>query len=323
MSENKNKFFELIPHDIGFDFLRWGKPFVWGSTVAAVVSLIALITPGLNYGIDFTGGAEVHVRMPGTQDTAWIRDALSSQKLEGEVVRLGEEKDAEFLIKIQAAADQLVSVSGKVNQALEAKLAGQGKVEIKRTDVVGPKAGSNLRRSALLSIIYALIAISIYIGFRFDARYAPGVLRALLVDVTTALGIWVAMRWEFNLTVLAAVLTIAGYSCNDTIVVYDRIRDLMRIHPNWEIEKIVNLATNQNLGRTILTTACTLLTVVSLFLLGGPVLRDFSLPLLIGFTVSIPSTLFVATPLIVTMEKRRLAKLHSGRPQHQRKAASI
>lgn len=322
MSQNKHKFFELIPHDVGFDFLKWGKPFVWGSTVAAVVSLIAIVTPGLNYGIDFTGGAEVHVKLPGTQDTTWIRNAMSAQKLEGEVVRLGEEKEAEFLIKVQASAEQLASVSGKVSQALDTKLAGQGKAEIKRTDVVGPKAGSTLRRSAFLSIFYALIAISIYIGFRFDARYAPGVLRALLVDVTTALGVWVAMRWEFNLTVLAAILTIAGYSCNDTIVVYDRIRDLMKMHPNWEIEKIVNLATNQNLGRTILTTLCTLLTVVSLFALGGPVLRDFSLPLLIGFTVSIPSTLFVATPLIVTMEKRRLAKLNAGRPQTNRKPAS-
>jgi preprotein translocase subunit SecF len=320
MANSKHRFFELIPHDVGFDFLKWSKPFVWGSTVAAVVSLIAIVTPGLNYGIDFTGGAQVHVKLPGNQDTAWIRDALTSNHLEGEVVRIGEERDAEFLIKIQAEAEQLKEVSGKVSQALDTKLAGQGKAEVKRTDVVGPKAGSNLRRSAFLSIFYALIAISIYIGFRFDTRYAPGVLRALLVDVTTALGVWVAFRWEFNLTVLAAILTIAGYSCNDTIVVYDRIRDLMRMHPNWEIEKIVNLATNQNLGRTILTTACTLLTVVSLFALGGPVLRDFSLPLLIGFTVSIPSTLFVATPLIVTMERRRLAKLHGHRPAARKPA---
>jgi preprotein translocase subunit SecF len=324
MTEKKKtyRFFELVPSDLQFDWLRWAKPMVWLSGVLAAVSLVAIFQPGLNYGIDFTGGAEVHVRLPGSQDTTWIREALVSQGMDGEVVRLGEVKDAEFLVKVQAGAEQLAAVSGQVGQALDAKLAGQGKAEIKRTDVVGPKAGSNLRKSAFLSIFYALIAISIYIGFRFDTRYAPGVLRALLVDVTVVLGVWVLLGREFNLTVLAAILTIAGYSCNDTIVIYDRIRDLMRLHPNWEIEKIVNEATNQNLGRTILTTVSTLMTVLSLFILGGPVLRDFSLPLLIGFTVSIPSTLFVATPLVVSMEKRRLAKLHGHKPTGSRKPAN-
>ena len=250
----------------------------------------------------------MHVQVPSDWETTPIREALAAQKIDAEVVRLGEAKDGEFLVKVQAKPEELSTVSSNVLKALEIRANGQ-KVEVKRTDIVGPKAGSTLRRQALLAIFYALLAISVYIGFRFDMRYAPGVLRALLVDVMTTLGIWVLFRFEFNLTVLASILTIAGYSCNDTIVIYDRIRDLMRMHPNWEIEKIVNFATNQNLGRTVLTTLCTLLTVVSLFVLGGPVLRDFALPLLIGFTVSIPSTLFVATPLIVTMEKRRLARL--------------
>jgi len=140
-------------------------------------------------------------------------------------------------------------------------------------------------------------------------RYAPGVLRALAVDVIITLGIWVLIQREFNLTVLAAVLTIAGYSCNDTIVIYDRIRDYTHAHPDWPLEKAINRSINLNLGRTVLTIGCTLLMVLSLFFLGGPVLQDFSLPLLIGFTISIPSTIFVANPMILYMEKRRIAKL--------------
>jgi preprotein translocase subunit SecF len=156
----------------------------------------------------------------------------------------------------------------------------------------------------------------VYITFRFDSRYAPGVIRALSVDVIITMGIWVLLQREFNLTVLASLLTIAGYSCNDTIVIYDRIRDYTKSHPTWSIEQSINKSINLNLGRTVLTVLCTLFVVVSLFLFGGPVLEDFALPLLIGFTISIPSTIFVANPLIVWMEKRRMAKASTamGKP---------
>ena len=125
------------------------------------------------------------------------------------------------------------------------------------------------------------------------------------------------LQREFNLTVVASFLTIAGYSCNDTIVIYDRIRDYTHMHPDWTLERSINRSTNQNLGRTVLTVLCTLFVVGSLFVLGGPVLRDFSLPMLIGFTVSIPSTIFVANPMILYMEKRRQAK--ASQPQVKRK----
>jgi preprotein translocase subunit SecF len=152
------------------------------------------------------------------------------------------------------------------------------------------------------------VLISIYIMFRFDMRYAPGVLRALAVDVLITAGVWVVLGKEFNLTVLASFLTIAGYSCNDTIVIYDRIRDYTHTHPDWDLERAINRSINLNLGRTVLTVLCTLFVVMSMFVLGGPVLRDFSLPMLIGFTISIPSTIFVANPVILYMEKRRIAK---------------
>jgi len=304
--------FHLIPTDINIDFLGKSKPFVWASTDLGLASVILLFKPGLNYGIDFTGGAEVQLRVPADWDIARVRKELESGGLRGaDVVQLGEARDSEFLIKVQATAENLSKVSDEVSQAMTAK-AGAGNYEVQRVDVVGPSAGATLRKTAFLSIFYAMILISIYIVLRFDVRYAPGVLRALAIDVLITAGIWVLIRREFNLTVLASFLTIAGYSCNDTIVIYDRIREYSKSHPDWDLDRAINRSINLNLGRTVLTAGCTLIVVLSMFMLGGPVLRDFSLPMLIGFVISVPSTLFVANPMILYMEKRRLAKLKAA-----------
>jgi preprotein translocase subunit SecF len=300
--------FHLIRTDLNIDFLGKSRPFVVFSTLAAIASLVALWKPGLNYGIDFTGGAEVQLKVPADWDIGRVRKELNDGGIKDPtVVQIGEPKDHEFLVKVQAEAGKLNQVSADVAKVMTAK-AGDKNYEIQRADVVGPAAGASLRTAALLSVLYAMICIAIYITFRFDVRYAPGVLRALGVDVVTTLGIWIALGREFNLTVLASLLTIAGYSCNDTIVIYDRIRDYTKSHPNWNLEQAINRSINQNLGRTVITTGATLLVVLSMYLLGGPVLEDFSLPMLIGFTVSVPSTIFVANPMILYMEKRRLAR---------------
>jgi preprotein translocase subunit SecF len=226
------------------------------------------------------------------------------------VVQIGEESLGEFLVKIQALPTEIKNVSEQVEKALAAKLS-PGQFEIQRADVVGPQAGNNLKRSAIFSLFYAGLGIVIYIALRFDFRFAPGILRALLFDMVTTMGIWVALGKEFNLTILAAILTIAGYACNDTIVIYDRIRDYSKTHTDWPIEKIVNRSINLNLGRTVLTVLCTLFVVVSIWLLGGPVLSDFAFCMLIGFAISVFSTIFVANSLVVYMEKRRLARVAS------------
>jgi len=301
--------FHLISPNIKVDFLGKSGPFVWLSTILAVASIVALYRPGLNYGIDFTGGAVVQMKVPASWDITTLRKNLDEGGIkEPTVVQLGESNEHEFLIKVQAEASKLNQVSAAVEAVMKSK-AQPNEYVIQKVDVVGPAAGASLRNSAFLSILYATLCIVIYITFRFDIRYAPGVLRALGVDVIITLGVWVLLQREFNLTVLAAMLTIAGYSCNDTIVIYDRIRDYTKSHPDWSLERAINRSINQNLGRTVLTVLCTCFVVVSLYLMGGPVLQDFSLPLLIGFTISIPSTIFVANPMILYMEKRRMAKL--------------
>jgi preprotein translocase subunit SecF len=168
------KFFELIPPNLNLDWLKMGKPLVFLSWAAILGSVVGLYYPGLNYGIDFTGGAEVHVKVPSAWDTAHVRDALSQGKVEATVVSLGQPGDGEFLVKVQAKPEELKEVSDRVQKSLSLKADGAG-IEIKRTDVVGPKAGESLRKGALLSIIYCLLVISVYIAFRFDMRYAPAV----------------------------------------------------------------------------------------------------------------------------------------------------
>lgn len=303
--------FQFIPTTVNFDWLKISRPFAMASTIAVLLSFVGIFYPGLNYGIDFSGGAEVAVKAPEGWDISRLREEMSKGGIEEPtVVQLGAPQDHEFLVKVKADASALKDVASKVEGVLKAS-AGEGKYEILRADVVGPQAGERLRIAAILSLIYAAIGILVYITFRFDMRFAPGIVRALLLDIVVVVGIWVLLRKEFNLHTIAALLTIAGYSCNDTIVIYDRIREFSKLHPDWDLYRIINRSINLNLGRTIITVLCTQFVVVSLWLFGGPVLADFAFAMFLGFTVSVYSTLFVANPLILYMEKRRQAARRS------------
>jgi preprotein translocase subunit SecF len=310
--------FHLIPTTINFDFLKMSKPFVWASTGFVILSVVLLFTKGLNYGIDFTGGAEVQVSVPAGWDTGKVRDALKAGGYpEASVIKIEDSRRNEFLIKTQVEEGKSENVGDKISQILGTGLQ-PGEFEVEKVDVVGPQAGSELRTSAIISVLVAALGILIYITFRFDVRFAPGIVRALIFDVISTLGVWVIIGKEFNLSTVAALLTIAGYSCNDTIVIYDRIRDFQKTHGGQSLYDVVNRSINLNLGRTILTVLCTNFVVVSLWLLGGPVLGDFALCMLIGFCVSIPSTIFVANPMVIYMENRALAKdgKVESRPKH-------
>lgn len=293
----------LIPTDLKIDFLGKSKPFVWASTAFVIFSIVLLFTKGLNYGIDFTGGAEVQIEVPKDWDTAQVREALEKGGVkEPTIVRLEDSQRQEFLVKTQVD-EKTTNVGDVVERSLAAALPNGG-FQVQKVDVVGPQAGEELRLSAIVSVLAAALGILIYITFRFDFRFAPGIVRALLFDVVSTLGIWVLLGKEFNLATVAALLTIAGYSCNDTIVIYDRIRDYTRSHKNMSLYEVVNASINLNLGRTFLTVIATNFVVVSFWLLGGPVLGDFALAMLIGFTISVFSTIFVANPMVMYMEKR-------------------
>lgn len=292
--------FHLIPTNLSVDFLKISRPFIWASTLFVVVSVVLLFTKGLNYGVDFTGGAELQVEVPHDWDTAKLREVLKQGGLpDVGVIRIEDAKKQEFIIKTQ----ETTQVSDRVEKILATNLKA-GEYQILKVDVVGPQAGEELRYSAIISVLAAALGILIYITFRFDFRFAPGIVRALLFDVIAVLGVWIMIGKEFNLSTVAALLTIAGYSCNDTIVIYDRIRDYTKTHPHMSMYDIVNKSINLNLGRTVLTVLCTNFVVVALWLLGGPVLGDFAFAMLIGFSISVFSTIFVANPMVMYMEKR-------------------
>ena len=269
--------------------------------IAGIVSLI--VHGGPNYGIDFAGGTLIQVRFSQPVTAGEIRESLKDAGLTGTIQRFGAEGAGEYLIRLQTSSSDLEGLSATIKDAL-AKRFGKDTFEIRRTEMVGPKVGKDLRRKGLQAIIFALIGILIYISFRFKFRFAVGAVVALAHDVMITVGVFSLTNKEFSLPVLAALLTIVGYSLNDTIVVYDRIRENMGRMRRELLEKTINISINETLSRTILTSFTTLIVVIILFLIGGGVIHDFTFALLVGIVVGTYSSIFVASPLVVLWEKR-------------------
>ncbi len=296
---------ELIRPGTRIDFAGKRHIFIALSILMVVASLVGLATKGLNYGIDFTGGAEVQIQAPEGWDIGKVRDEMEKGQIKGlKVVQLGEQASREFLVKAQGAESELNQVSAQVEGVLKSA-AGSGKYEIKRVDVVGPAAGSSLRQSGFLSMFYALVCILIYVAVRFDVRYAPGAVLALFHDTVLTIGVFVITQKQFDLLTLAALLALIGYSNNDTIIVYDRVRETLQAHPKLSIEEAVNRATNETLGRTILTSLTTFFTAASLYFFGGPVIHDFAFTFSIGIIIGSYSSIFVASAIVIYITKYR------------------
>ncbi len=304
--------FEIIRPGTKIDFV--GKRRIWlGLSVVAIVGTLALFfTKGLNYGIDFTGGAEVQLRVPQTWDIGQLRSTLSAAGLgDIKVQQIGEPNSREFLIKVHGGEGSLNQVSQKVEAVLGQKLQ-KGEYEIQRVDVVGPAAGSSLRMSGFLSMFYALLCILVYVTVRFDFRYAPGAVLALFHDSVLTLGIFILTQKQFDLQILAALLALIGYSNNDTIIVYDRVRETIAHHPELKIDQAVNRAINETLGRTLLTSMCTFLTVLALWLLGGKVIEDFAFTLMVGIVVGTYSSIFIASSIVIYITEYQAKRGRAG-----------
>lgn len=304
--------FELIRPTVNIDFV--GKRHLWiGISIAAVLlTLVLFFTKGLNYGIDFTGGAEVQIRVPQSWDIGRVRSELESGGLKGlKVQAIGVPTDHQYLIRAQGDESSLNAVAKKVSDSLGKSLK-PGEFEIQRTDVVGPAAGQSLRMSGYLSMLYALICILIYVTLRFDIRYSPGAVLALFHDTVITLGIFILTQKQFDLQILAAILALIGYSNNDTIIVYDRVRETIHQHPQFSIEEAVNRSINETLGRTILTSLTTFLTVFSLWMFGGKVIEDFAFTLMVGIVVGTYSSIFIASSVVIFLS--HYLKAREGKP---------
>jgi preprotein translocase subunit SecF len=270
---------------------------------ATVISII--LHGGLNYGIDFAGGTLVQVKFSEPIQVERIKENLASIGLgESLVQRFGEKGGNEYLIRVEKSVSDLEGLSGQIERTLQ-EVYGKDGVEVRRTEMVGPKVGKDLRRKGILAIIYALIGILIYVTWRFEFIFAVGAIIALAHDVMITVGVFSITNKEFTLPIVAAILTIIGYSLNDTIVVYDRIRENGRKMRREPFATIINSSINETLSRTFLTSLTTLIVVVILFIFGGGVIHNFAFALMVGVLVGTYSSIFVASPIILTWQQRR------------------
>jgi preprotein translocase subunit SecF len=306
--------FHIIKPGTQIDFM--GKRRIWAtlSVIFILGSFALLFTKGLNYGIDFTGGAEVQVKVPAEYDIGKVRNLLSDGGLTNfKVQQIGLPQESTYIVKAQGDEKSLNEVAARIDGILKPKI-GEG-YQNQRVDVVGPAAGDSLRISGILSALYALLCFLIYVAIRFDVRYEPVAVIALFHDTMMVLGVFVLVQKQFDLQILAAILALIGYSNNDTIIVFDRVRETLHTNPNLDIQKAVNQSVNETLGRSILTSLCTFITVAALYFFGGKALQDFAFTLMIGIVVGAYSSIFIASSLVVYLteyQQKRLLKQKAG-----------
>ena len=286
------------------DFMRWHVYGLAFSLLLTALTVGIFLTKGLNYGIDFKGGTLIEVRSTtGPADLAAMRAKLEALHLgDPSLQEFGSPTDVLIRMPQQPGGDaaQMKAIQ-QVRDAL-----GPG-MDYRRVEVVGPSVGSELIRAGVLATVLALGAILLYIWFRFEWQFGVGATLSTLHDVVTTVGLFAIFQLEFNLTTLAAILTIAGYSVNDTVVIYDRVREAMRRHRTMSFRDLINLALNETLSRTILTVSTVALAVLALLFLGGQVLRGFSIAMLWGIVIGTYSSLFIAAPLLYYVQPNRRA----------------
>jgi len=295
---------QFIKSDINIDFVGKRKLAMILSAVVILLGLASLVVNGgPNYGIDFVGGTLVQVKFVEETDAAKIKDSLASMDLGTVVVQSFGDDANEFLIRVQDTGKGK-ELSGMISGNLNT-VYGEGNVDIRRVEMVGPQVGKDLREKGILSLVYAMIGILIYISWRFELRFAIGAIVALLHDVLITLGAFSISGREIDLPIIAAFLAIIGYSLNDTIIVYDRIRENHGKHQKKGFSAVVNLSINETLSRTILTSGTTLMVVLALFTFGGGVIHNFAFAMLVGILVGTYSSVFIASPVLIFWEDYR------------------
>ncbi len=288
---------QIFTKTLHIDFLSYKKiGFILSFVlIAATITSIAL-QGGLKYGIDFAGGSLIQVKFKDAPILEEVRRVVGSLELgKGDIQGFGEPED--ILINIKTKEGKHTAVVNRVTQALKEHY-GEDTISIERVEMVGPKVGSDLSTKAVLSLVYSLLGILFYISYRFELRFAVAAVIALAHDTTITVGALAVTGSEFTLPVIAALLTVIGYSLNDTIVVFDRIRENLRLKRTLPIEELVNVSINQTLGRTIITSGTTMIVVLCIFFFGGSVIHEFSFALIIGILVGTYSSMFIASPLL-------------------------
>ena len=287
---------ELFKYEEPIHFMKQSKRFGLLSLVVVLLSLGLLFTKGFNYGIDFAGGTLIQVKYEGKAPLQKVREILAKEKKyeAASVTYFG--SDDEIVIRTKSTTG---AVGDDVGDEIRTLLKGTGNFEVRRVDMVGPKIGNELKEKGLMAMVLAIIGILIYISFRFEWRFALASVMALIHDVTIAMGAIVLFNIEVNLDILAALLTILGYSLNDTIIVFDRIREGIRTIKNPDLGGIIDESVTRTLSRTTLTSLTTFFVVFTLWMFGGEIIHGFGFTLLVGIIVGTYSSIFVASPILL------------------------
>lgn len=295
--------FQFLKPDLHIDFMKWAKPAYLLSAVMIVASVLTLSTKWLNWGLDFTGGTLIEVGFEQPANLEKIREALASKGFEDAIVQnFGTARDV--MVRLRPRANTQGEQLG--NEILAAIKSGvSGNVEMRRIEFVGPNVGDELAEAGGLAILASLICILLYVSMRFEWRLAAGAVASLAHDVIITLGIFSLLQIEIDLTIVAALLTVVGYSLNDTIVVYDRVRENFRKMRKDDAAEIFNASISQTLSRTLITSGTTLFVVIALFLQGGAMIHGFATALLIGITVGTYSSIYVASALALSLGLQR------------------
>ncbi|NVZ11164.1 protein translocase subunit SecF [Allochromatium humboldtianum] len=286
-------------NDFDIDFMRQRKPAAWLSGVVLLVCLLSIVFRGFDFGLDFTGGTVIELGYAQPTELSDVRAVLETQGHGGATIQyFGSRTDILVRLAPQDGVEEdSAKLSDRVFKALSQ--AAQGQVELRRVEFVGPQVGEELREQGGLAVLFALIGILIYVALRFEWRFAVGAVVATMHDVLFTVGIFSLFQIPFDLTVLAAVLAVIGYSLNDTIVIFDRVRESFRRVRKGTVIGIINSAINETLSRTIVTSGTTLLVLVALYVLGGETINGFALALIIGVLVGTYSTIYIATASVI------------------------
>jgi preprotein translocase subunit SecF len=284
---------QLFKKSTNFDFMSKRRMAVVFSGILLIVAIGSMTVRGLNFGLDFTGGTLIEMKYSHAVDLGKVRSTMETSGFPEAVVQhFGTASD--IMVRIAPRENQSnADISTTVMAALRG--ADEGEVEMRRVEFVGPQVGDELAEDGALAMIYALICILVYVGFRFEYRFAVGAVLALIHDVLLTVGVFALLQLEFDLTVLAAVLAVIGYSLNDTIVVFDRIRENFRKMRKGSSTDVVNASLNQTLSRTLMTSITTLLVLIALFIFGGELIHGFATALIIGVVIGTYSSIYVAS----------------------------
>jgi preprotein translocase subunit SecF len=294
---------ELIRPDTRYDFMGKKKFTIWVSAVAILICLVSLFFfGGLKYGVDFAGGVMIQIKFSKIMDVSEIRNSLAAMGLKDAMVQnFGGEN--EFLIRVEKSSEDFEEVSKKVQTSLQERFKDKS-LEIRRVEVVGPKVGKDLKQKALWAVGLSFLGILIYVAWRFkEVAYGLGGIVALFHDIIVTYGAISIANIEYSLNILAVILTIIGFSINDTIVIFDRVRENTKKRRKEPLKTIFNISINETLGRTILTSGTVMMVVLVLFFFGGPVIHDFTFALIVGLISGTYSTVYIASPVVLFWEE--------------------